>query len=106
MKQTCFVCQNVDCQSRGSEELMKELTTQVAEKSIDAEVKSYICFGGCDIGPNIVVHPQKVWYAGVTKEDVPEIVAALASGATVTRLDSADPALKEIVFSLLDAGVF
>jgi len=49
MKQTCFVCQNVDCQSRGSEELMKELTTQVAEKSIDAEVKSYICFGGCDM---------------------------------------------------------
>jgi hypothetical protein len=37
---------------------------------------------------------------------VPEIIAALASGATVTRLDSADPALKEIVFSLLDAGVF
>ena len=106
MKQTCFVCQNVDCQSRGSEELMKELTTEVAEKSIDAEVKSYICFGGCDIGPNSVVHPQKVWYDGVKKEDVPEIVAALASGATVTRLDSADPALKEIVFSLLDAGVF
>jgi hypothetical protein len=65
---------------------MKELTSQVAEKSIDAEVKSYICFGGCDIGPNIV--------------------AALASGGTVSRLDSADPALKEIVFSLLDAGVF
>ena len=106
MKQTCFVCLNVDCQSRGSEELMKELTSQVAEKSIDAEVKSYICFGGCDIGPNIVVHPQKVWYAGVKKENVPEIVASLSGGATVTRLDTADPALKEIVFSLLDSGVF
>ena len=106
MKQTCFVCQNVDCQSRGSEELMNELSSQVAAKSVDAEVKSYICFGGCDIGPNIVVHPQKVWYAGVKKEDIPEIVASLAGGATVTRLDTADPALKEIVFSLLDAGVF
>jgi (2Fe-2S) ferredoxin len=106
MKQTCFVCQNVDCQSRGSEELMNELSRQVAEKSVDAEVKTYICFGGCDIGPNIVVHPQKVWYAGVKKEDIPEIVAALSGGATVTRLDTADPALKEIVFSLLDAGVF
>ena len=85
---------------------MNDLTKQVAARSIDAEVKPYICFGGCEYGPNIVVHPQKVWYAGVKKEDVPEIVAALASGATVTRLDSADPALKEIVFSLLDAGVF
>lgn len=106
MKQTCFVCQNVDCQSRGSEELMNELSRQVAEKSVDAEVKTYICFGGCDIGPNIVVHPQKVWYAGVKKEDVPDIVDALAGGSTVVRLDTADPALKEIVFSLLDAGVF
>ena len=39
MKQTCFVCQNVDCQSRGSEKLMDELTKQVAARSIDAEVK-------------------------------------------------------------------
>ena len=48
MKQTCFVCQNVDCLSRGSEALMKELTDMVAAKAIDAEVKPYICFGGCD----------------------------------------------------------
>ena len=49
MKQTCFVCQNIDCQSRGSEALMNELTEMVAAKGIDAEVKSYICFGGCDL---------------------------------------------------------
>jgi len=61
MKQTCFVCQNVDCQSRGSEQLMNELTEKVAARSLDAEVKPYICFGGCDFGPNIVIHPQKNW---------------------------------------------
>ena len=106
MKQTCFVCQNVDCLSRGSEELMKELTTQVADRSIDVDVKPYICFGGCDSGPNIVVHPQKVWYAGVRKEDLPDILNSLAGGPTVDRLDTIDPALKEIVFSLIDTGVF
>jgi NADH:ubiquinone oxidoreductase subunit E len=106
MKQTCFVCQNVDCLSRGSEELMKELTTQVAGRSIDVDVKPYICFGGCDSGPNIVVHPQKVWYAGVRKEDLPDILNSLAGGPTVDRLDTIDPALKEIVFSLIDTGVF
>jgi len=31
MKQTCFVCQNVDCLSRGSEKLLNELTQQVRE---------------------------------------------------------------------------
>lgn len=106
MKQNCFVCQNVDCQSRGSEELMKDLTEQVAAKSIDAEVKPYICFGGCDFGPNIVVHPQKNWYAGVTKEDLPEIVNSLAGGPPVSRLDTIDGSLKEVVYQLLDAGVY
>ncbi len=106
MKQTCFVCQNVDCLSRGSEALMKELTDQVEAKSIDAEVKPYICFGGCDFGPNIVIHPQKAWYAGVKKQDLPDILNSLGGGPVVTRLDTIDPALKELVFSLLDTGAF
>ena len=105
MRQTCFVCQNVDCLSRGSEALLKEVTEMVAAKGIDADVKPYICFGGCDFGPNIVIHPQKNWYAGVKKEDLPEIVDSIASGAPVTRLDTIDPSLKEIVYSLLDSGV-
>ena len=106
MKQNCFVCQNIDCQSRGSEELMKELTAQVAAKSIDAEANVRFDFGGCDFGPNIVVHPQKNWYAGVKKEDLPEILNSLAGGPAVTRLDTIDASLKDIVYQLLDAGVF
>lgn len=106
MKQTCFVCQNVDCLSRGSEALMKQLTDKVAAEGLDAEVKPYICFGGCDFGPNIVIHPQKVWYAGVKQEDLPDILKSLAGGPAVTRLDTIDPSLKEIVFSLLDTGAF
>jgi len=106
MKETCFVCLNVDCKSRGSEELMNEITRQVADRGIDAEVKSYLCFGGCDHGPNIVVYPQKNWYAGVKREDLPEIVESLAGGSAVTRLDTMDASLKELIFSLLDSGVF
>ncbi len=106
MKQTCFVCQNVDCLSRGSEKLMEELTKQVEARGVEAEVKPYICFGGCDFGPNIVVHPQKNWYAGVKPEDLPEIIKSLTDGQPVARLDTIDPSLKEIVYSLLDTGVF
>lgn len=105
MKQTCYVCQNVDCLSRGSEALLKELKEQVSAKGVDAEVKEYICFGGCDFGPNVVVHPQKNWYAGVKKEDLPEIVASLAGGPAVTRLDTIDPSLKDMIYQLLDTGV-
>lgn len=85
---------------------MKELTAQVAARSLDIEVKSYLCFGACDQGPNIVVYPRKQWYAGVTRADLPEIVDSLESGMHVSRLDTIDPSLKEITFSLLDTGVF
>ena len=70
MKQICFVCQNVDCKLRGSEKIMNELADKVAARSLDVEVKSYLCFGGCEEGPNVVIHPQKVWYAGVKMEDL------------------------------------
>jgi len=39
-------------------------------------------------------------------EDVPEIVESLAGGPTVTRLDTIDSSLKEMVYSLLDAGLY
>ncbi|HWP57917.1 MAG TPA: (2Fe-2S) ferredoxin domain-containing protein [Candidatus Acidoferrales bacterium] len=106
MKQICFVCQNIDCASRGSEQLMNELARKVAERSLDVEVKPYICFGGCEFGPNIVIHPQKNWYAGVKMEDLPEILDSLAGGPVVTRLDTIDPSLKQIIYDLLDAGVY
>jgi NADH:ubiquinone oxidoreductase subunit E len=106
MKQICFVCQNVDCKLRGSEKVLNELAEKVAARAIDVEVKPYLCFGACEEGPNVVIHPQKVWYAGVKLEDLPEILDSLAGGPTVSRLDTIDPALKEMTYALLDTGVF
>lgn len=105
MKQICFVCQNIDCKSRGSEKLMNEISNQVAARSLDAEVRPYICFGACESGPNIVIHPKKVWYAGVKEGDLPDIMNSLAGGPAVSRLDTIDTGLKELVYGLLDSGV-
>ena len=107
MKQICLVCQNVDCKSRGSEEIMKELDKQIAGSSLtDVEVRPYICFGACQEGPNIVLYPEKSWYAGVKMEDLKDIVDHLAGGPDVKRLDKIDPSLKELIYQLLDTGVF
>lgn len=107
MRQICLVCQNVDCKSRGSEQLMKELEKQVAEKGLtDVEVRSYICFGACQDGPNIVLYPEKSWYAGVKMEDLNDILNHLAGGPDVKRLDKIDSSLKELIYQLLDTGVF
>lgn len=106
MKSICFVCQNVDCKLRGAEQLMSEITTQLAARSIDAEVKSYLCFGACDLAPNIVVYPQKCWYTRVQVSDVPDIVNSVAGGPVVIRLDTVERSLKEMIYELLDTGVF
>ncbi|HEY7165831.1 MAG TPA: (2Fe-2S) ferredoxin domain-containing protein [Candidatus Binatia bacterium] len=103
----CLVCQNVDCKTRGAEQLLSELQKRVAAKGIsDVEVKPYMCFGACQEGPNIVLYPEKSWYAGVKTEDLDDIVAHIAGGPHVARLDTIDPSLKELIYQLLDTGIF
>jgi len=65
-----------------------------------------MCFGACHDGPNVVVYPDKIWYAGVKPEHVPAIVSNLRGASTPTHLDTIDQALKEMIFQLLDAGLY
>ena len=45
------------------------------------------CLTPCQCGPNVVVYPEGVWYAGVGTGDVSEVVAAhVDQGRTVPRL--------------------
>lgn len=45
------------------------------------------CLGPCDEGPNVVVYPEGVWYAGVSVADAEEIVEShLMNGQPVERL--------------------
>jgi cysteine synthase A len=51
-------------------------------------------------------YPEKNWYAHVKTEDLDDIVAHLAGGPHVQRLDTIDSSLKELIYQLLDTGVF
>lgn len=101
-----LVCQNADCYQRGSGELLEKLAAKLKEAG-GIEVKPYMCFGGCQSGPNIVLYPQKVWYCGVKQGDVNDIAAHAQGGPEVERLTKGiDPALKDLIYQLLDAGLF
>ena len=101
-----LVCQNEDCKSRGSGELLEQLS-QKLKGDLDVEVKPYMCFGGCQAGPNIVLYPQKVWYSGVQQTDVDEIAGHAEGGPVVDRLThGVEQPLKELIYQLLDAGLF
>ena len=41
------------------------------------------CLTPCQCGPNVVVYPEGIWYAGVMPGDVAEIVAAHVDHNTV-----------------------
>ena len=101
-----LVCQNADCVARGSAELIEKLDRALKECG-HIEVRPYMCFGGCQAGPNIVLYPQKVWYCGVKPRDVDDIAAHAKGGPAVERLtEGIDPPLKELIYQLLDAGLF
>jgi (2Fe-2S) ferredoxin len=45
------------------------------------------CLGPCFEGPTVVVYPEGIWYVGVTKDDVAEIVEShMIGGRPVERL--------------------
>ncbi len=101
-----LVCQNVDCLARGAGKLLTKLEERLAPGGC-CEVKPYMCFGACQDGPNIVLYPERVWYAGVQESDVEAIAQHAEGGPRVERLENAvDPSLKTLIFELLDAGLF
>ncbi len=77
------------CQSKGSIDLIQALGEAVttSELAANTAVAGATCLGPCTLGPNVVVYPEGVWYQGVKKEDIPEIVEEhLTNGNPVERL--------------------
>jgi (2Fe-2S) ferredoxin len=101
-----FVCDNVDCRSRGSLELAEKIEDILEERGADdVEVHEYTCFGGCDIGPNMIVYPVRAWYAGVQESDLPEVVDSVTgAGPRVARLETGDRTTLAFIINILDAG--
>ena len=89
-----FVCANArpergrpSCAARGSDQVVTRLTLAVLGRGLaDVAVTTSGCLGPCFEGPNVVVYPEGIWYAGVGEGDVEEIASHLAGGPVVERL--------------------
>ena len=82
------------CSARGSALVLDALRKEIASQGMLDEVQVTSCgsLGMCERGPNLVVYPEGVWYAGVQPADVPEIVREhFRHGRVVKRLASTDP---------------
>ncbi len=85
-----FVCHaGKTCPTKGSRELVEHLRDLLAARGMQDAVRvtKSGCLVLCDIGPNLVVYPQGVWYSGVRQGDLQEIMEShLLGGHPVQRL--------------------
>ena len=82
-----FVCTNKRpdghpkpcCADRGGVQLREELKSMVREKGLDMKVKVFTsgCLGGCEQGPIALKYPDGELMLGVSREDLPGILADL-----------------------------
>ncbi len=84
-----LVCGGTGCTSSHSEDIIKTLEEQIAEKGLADEIKVIKtgCFGLCAKGPIMIVYPEGCFYSEVKVDDIPEIVEEhLLKGRIVKRL--------------------
>jgi (2Fe-2S) ferredoxin len=77
-----FVCTNdrhgerKSCADNNSEAVRAALKEAVKERGWTGQVRvsKSGCMGLCMKGPNILLHPQKIWFSNVSEADVPVIL--------------------------------
>jgi (2Fe-2S) ferredoxin len=96
-KRYVFVCVNRrpdgtpkgSCAARGAVEIHAALKAELQARGLaktEARACTSSCLDVCWAGPVVAVEPDGYFYGRVTMDDVPEIVASLASGERVERL--------------------
>ena len=82
-----FVCTNVTasgkpaCGRRGGDEFLAAVQQKLLARGATGVLATPCgCLGPCFDGPNAVVYPDGVWYAGLDASDADAIVAHLVDG--------------------------
>jgi (2Fe-2S) ferredoxin len=93
-----FVCNGKSCSAAGSAEVKRAFETELESRGLrwgkpskgrnpEGKIVLTDCgsVGFCSIGPAVLVYPEGVWYAQVTKEDVIEIVEEHLIGQKIVK---------------------
>ncbi|HEX3482140.1 MAG TPA: (2Fe-2S) ferredoxin domain-containing protein [Kofleriaceae bacterium] len=93
-----FVCTNSRssgkpaCGPRGGDALVAAVQLALLERGGgDALVTNCACLGPCFDGPNAVVYPDGVWYAGLEPDDAAALADHLAAGRVLAEKVSHRP---------------
>lgn len=70
------ICGGTGCTALGSLEVQKAFQEEIVRQGLQERVQIKVtgCHGFCEKGPVVVLLPEKIFYPGVTIEDVPAII--------------------------------
>lgn len=100
IKMHLLVCGGTGCRASKSESVQSGLERELKANGLENEAKVVTtgCFGFCEKGPIVKVHPDNTFYIEVKPEDAGEIVREhVLKGRKVERLLYTDPKKKEHV---------
>lgn len=79
-----FICENKrdednprgSCFNNGSADLKPIFQKRLKELGVSHKIRANGsgCLDACEFGPVVLVYPEQVWYGGVCKDDVEEII--------------------------------
>ena len=92
------VCAGTGCVAQGSNDLTAAFRAEGASMGLDVEIRATGCHGFCEQGPLVVLFPKRLFYHGVTVDDVKEVLErSVAADEVVERLLYRDPISGEMV---------
>ncbi|NCC71852.1 MAG: NADH-quinone oxidoreductase subunit NuoF [Sphingobacteriia bacterium] len=109
IKMHLLVCGGTGCRASQSEALKAELERELIANGLENEAKVVTtgCFGFCEKGPIVKVHPDNTFYVEVKPQDAAEIVREhVLKGRKVERLLYTDPEKKEHVADSKHMGFY
>jgi (2Fe-2S) ferredoxin len=77
------------CAAKGSREVRDLLKDELKRRGLSRFVRANTagCLDACEHGASLVIYPEGIWYGGVTKDDVHEIIdRTIILGEVVQRL--------------------
>jgi (2Fe-2S) ferredoxin len=83
-----LICTANHCMQKGANNVAGRLRIELKRRGLDAGLMVNTCdsIDLCDIGPNIVVYPERVIYSHVQVSDLNDIINHLTGGPVVERL--------------------
>lgn len=98
LKRQIVVCGGTGCHASKSPQIAELLANELKQRGLSDQVQVLQtgCFGFCEKGPILEIHPDNVLYVEVSTDDVTEIIEEhFIQGRQVDRLLYTDPNTKE-----------